>query len=323
MHIAGFGCVPYPNGDMMNTVQLGVLSTHDIEHCLRGAGLGLAVASFRCLIQSDTGLLSSPLRQLYQDYPADPEPSGFYDFRIRLARKRPAFWKKCEVAFDWEGRSPYPPLPLAHAHPLFEWGLNWCVATASGVHTVIHSAVVEREGRALVLPAQSGAGKSTLCAALALNGWRLLSDELTIVSHTDNQVQAVPRPISLKGNSIDLIRQRFPSVDMTLPVADTHKGAIAYARAPSAAVAANLQSAPIGYVVFPRFTPGAELVFEPLSRAAALTELMKHTFNVGLLGAEGFVALARAIAHADCYAVEYGDLASILHWVETTCHPHN
>lgn len=303
----------------MNTVQLGTLSTHDIEQSLRGAGLGLAVASYRCLIQSDTGLLSTPLRQLYQDYPADPVPSGFYDFRIRLVKKRPAFWKTCEVTFDWEGRSPYSPLPLAHAHPLFEWGLNWCVATASGVHAVIHSAVVERDGRALVLPGQPGAGKSTLCAALSLSGWRLLSDELTIVSHADKQVQAVPRPISLKGNSIDLIQQHYPLADMTAPVANTHKGAIAYARAPSAAVAATQQSAPIGYIVFPRYMPGAELVYEPLSRAAALTELMKHTFNVGLLGAEGFESLAQAIAHADCYAVEYGDLASILQWIETTC----
>lgn len=305
----------------MSTMLLGDFSTRDIERCLRGSGLSLSVSSFRCLIRSDTGLLASPLRQLYQDYPADPEPSGFYDFRIQLARTRPAFWKPYEVAFDWDGRSPYPALPLAQAHPLFEWGLNWCVATASGGHTVIHSAVVERDGLALVLPGQPGAGKSTLCAALALNGWRLLSDELTIVSQTDGLVQAVPRPISLKANSIDLIGQQFPQADMTQSIGGTHKGSIAYARAPSPAVAASMQSAPIGYVVFPRFVAGVELAFEPLTRAATLAELMKNTFNVGLLGAEGFASLAQAIAQADCYAVEYGNLSSILQWVETTCRP--
>lgn len=301
---------------------MGELSTLDIEHCLRGTGLGLQVASFRCLIRSDTGLLSSPLRQLYQDYAVQTESCGFYDFRIRLGKTRQNFWKPWEVAFDWDGSSPFPAMPLAQTHPLFEWGLNWCVASASGLHTVIHSAVVERAGQALVLPGQPGSGKSTLCAALALSGWRLLSDELTIVSQSNGMVQAIPRPISLKGTSIGLIGSQFPCADMTVPVTDTHKGSIAYARAASAAVTAGEKTAPIGYVVFPRFRSGAELAFEPLSRAATLTELMKNTFNVGLLGADGFEALARAIVHAKCYAVEYGDLSSILQWVDTTCrHP--
>ena len=303
----------------MNAIAMGELSEPDIERCLRAEGLSLEVASFRCLVRSDTGLLSTPLRLLYRDYPVDTSPSGIYDFQIGLAKTRSNFWKPWEVEFDWEGSSPFPKLPLAHAHPLFEWGLNWCVATASGRHTVIHSAVVERGGQALVLPGRPGSGKSTLCAALALGGWRLLSDELTIVSQSDGMVQAVPRPISLKGKSIDLIGDRFPSTGMTVPVQNTHKGAIAYARAPGMAVASSQQSAPIGYIVFPRFKAGSDLAFEPLSRASALAELMQNTFNVGMLGASGFAALARAIAGAPCYAVEYGDLASILNWVDTTC----
>lgn len=306
----------------MNSIQMGELTESEVEQRLRGDGLGLSVSPFRCLVRSDTGLLSKPLHRLYRDYSVDRIPCGFYDFRIRLAKTRPRFWKAWEVEFDWEDSSPFPTLPLAQAHPLFEWGLNWCMATASGLHTVIHSAVVERDGRALLLPGQPGAGKSTLCAALALGGWRLLSDELTIVSQSDGLVHAMPRPISLKGTSIDLIARKFPQADMTVPVTDTHKGSIAYARAPGPAVASSTQCAPIGYVVFPRFRAGTELIFEPLSRAAALTELMKNTFNVGLMNATGFAALARSIAHAKCYAVEYGDLSSILHWVDTTCrHP--
>ena len=295
------------------------LSVREVERCLRRDGLVLHVASFRVLVRSDTGLLAEPLRQLYQDYPVEPVPSGFHDFRVRLSRTRRAFWKAREVTFDWDGSSPFPALPLAHTHPLFEWGLNWCVATASGLHTVIHSAVVERDGHALLLPGQAGAGKSTLCAALSLGDWRLLSDELTIVSKSDALVQPVPRPISLKGRSIDLIGRQFPLADMTAPVTQTHKGSIAYARAPSPSVASSNNAAPIGYVVFPRFKADAEFYSEPLSRATALAELMKNTFNVGLMGPDGFAALARAIAHAKCYAVEYGDLSSILQWVDTTC----
>lgn len=305
----------------MKSVPLGELTELQIERCLTGPGLGLELASFRCLIHSDTGLLSNPLRLLYQHYAAQVVPHGFYDFRVKLKKSRKSFLSPWQVKFDWDGNSPFPGLPLAHAHPLFEWGLNWCVATASGAHTVIHSAVVERNGFALVLPGSPGSGKSTLCAALALTNWRLLSDELTIISQADGRVQPVPRPISLKNKSIDVIRAHVPAADMTAPVTDTHKGSIAYARAPNHAVEAGKQAVPVGYVVFPKFVAGAALDFEPLTRAEALAELMEHTFNVGLLGADGFTALANAIANAKCYAVEYGDLASILNWIDTTCLP--
>lgn len=296
-------------------------STSQFEQALKDEGLGLDIGPFRCLVRSDIASVAAPLLKLYQDYPAHLSPAGFYDFRINLKKTRSNFWKPWLVEFDWEGSSPFPALPVAQAHPLFEWGLNWCVASASGAHTVIHSAVVERDGLALVLPGSPGSGKSTLCAGLALGDWRLLSDELTIISQVDGRVQPVPRPISLKNKSIDIIRTHVPSADLTVPVTDTHKGSIAYARPPASAVAGHDCPVPVGYVVFPKYVAGAQLDFEPLTHAEALSELMENTFNVGLLGAAGFTALARAMADAKCYAVEYGDLASVMNWVNHTCRP--
>jgi HprK-related kinase A len=306
----------------MHSGLVGELSEAAIDQALRGDGFSLEVAGYRCLIRSDAGRLAAPIRQLYAGYRASTSAGDvFHDFRIGISRQGWLSSGRQKVAFDWEGNSPFPEMRVEHAHPLFEWGLNWCVATASGTHAVIHSAVIEKNGLALVLPGDPGSGKSTLCAALVFSGWRLLSDELTIVSQTDGLVQPVPRPISLKNKSIDLIQRRYPQAELTPPVHDTHKGAIAYARAPQASVEATPCPVPVGFVVFPKYREGVTMGYEPLSRASALAELLDNTFNVGLLGTAGFQALARSLQHAQCFAVEYGDLDSILAWIEEVCVP--
>lgn len=293
---------------------LGNIPKEDIARALLGEGLSLQVSDFRCLIRSDTGLLTQPLSLLYQDYSASETRSGFYDFQINLRRRRSG--RSSEVEFSWEGASPFPELPISQTHPLFEWGLNWCIATLSGADIVIHAAVVEKDGAALVLPGQPGSGKSTLCAELALSGWRLLSDELTIISVQTGLVRPIPRPISLKHASIDIIGSRFPTVDMTEPVTDTRKGPIAYVRPPTSAVVAWATPVPVRKVIFPRYRENCDFSFQPVTRAQALTRLLENTFNVGLIGRAGFEVLARSISTADCYLVEYSQLNDIAHWLD-------
>ena len=45
-----------------------------------------------------------------------------------------------------------------------------------------------------------------------VSGWRLLSDEMTLLSTSDGQIYPVPRPISLKNESIDVIQKLSPAV---------------------------------------------------------------------------------------------------------------
>jgi len=75
---------------------------------------------------------------------------------------------------------------------------------------MLHAAVLEKNGRAVVLPGDPGAGKSTLTAALMLSGWRLLSDEITLVDRDDGLLVGLARPVSLKNASIDVIQRAFP-----------------------------------------------------------------------------------------------------------------
>jgi hypothetical protein len=67
---------------------------------------------------------------------------------------------------------------------------------------------------------------------LVLSGWRLLSDELTLIDRKTGLIQPLPRPVSLKNQSIDVIRQFSPDTYINRASHDTVKGAMAHMRPP-------------------------------------------------------------------------------------------
>lgn len=249
---------------------------------------------------------------LYADFPLLPEDE-FADFHIAVTRdggiRR---WLRPHVRFFLDGVASFVPLNLDHAMVSLEWGLNWCVASHSHQYLVIHAAVVERQGAAVLLPAPPGSGKSTLSAALSLRGWRLLSDELALYDPATNQVYGMARPINLKNRSIDVLRAFEPSVVMTDPVRDTSKGKVALLRPPAAAVRRAREPAIARYIVFPRFSPDAPAELVDMSKARACMAIAEQSFNYDVLGRSGFDAVTGLVDRCSCHAFSYGALDQAL-----------
>jgi len=187
---------------------------------------------------------------------------------------------------------------------MFEWVMNWCVSNKAHSYLIIHAAVLERGGRAFILPAPPGSGKSTLCAALVCRGWRLLSDELALVRPADLAMLPLPRPVSLKNASIDVIRAWDPQAVFGPAVPETSKGTIAHMRAPRASVAAALETARPTHIVFPRYEAGAQTRLAPVPKARLFTRVADNAFNYTVLGATGFDTLGR-LADA-CAGFDFG-----------------
>jgi HprK-related kinase A len=234
-------------------------------------------------------------------------PADFADFHVavdaptsvrRLLRR--------QALFRSGGHRPFLPLPAAQAFPMLEWGLNWCVSANCHQYLVVHGAVAERGGRAMILPAPPGSGKSTLCAALVARGWRLLSDELTLIDITSGRIVPLPRPISLKNESIEAVRRFWPEAAIGPVVHDTVKGSVAHVRPPSESVRRSMQDVIPGWVVLPRFKAGHPMSLEPVSKAAAFMQMVDSAFNYSIHGRGGFEALADLIAASSCYRFEYG-----------------
>lgn len=275
---------------------------------LSTSGLWIRTGAFVTHLQTSIDGVAEGIALLYRDYPLETE-GGFADFHVRLASPRNARrWLRPQVQFLFDGHAPFKPLPFEQAFPMFEWGLNWCISSHANTYLIVHAAVVEKNGWAAILPAPPGSGKSTLCAALVNRGWRLLSDELAMIRLSDGKLVPLPRPVSLKNASIEIIRDYEPSVTFGPTVADTTKGTVAHMRAPAESVARASETVSPAWIIFPKYQPGADACLSVLPKARAFMRVAENTFNYSLLGATGFETLGGVIDAALCYDFVYSKL---------------
>ena len=279
-----------------------------LAHHLRHDGVHLNTGAFTTHLHIGVDALVTEFAQMYADYELE-QPAGIDDFQVRIdapsllrrhLRPQVTNWVDNEQIIE--------PLPMDQAFPCLESGLNMAVAYLDVAPLVVHSAVLERDGRALVMPAPSGSGKSTLCAALAWRGWRLLSDEMAIFCFQTGRLLANPRPVSLKNRSVDVLRAFAPQASFSRVYYATTKGDIAYMRAPTDAVARAHESAGPGLLVAPVFRHGAPVSVRAMERVEAFRWLTDNSINYASMLQHGFDTITRFIEHSGCYALTYSKL---------------
>ncbi|MDB5409101.1 MAG: hypothetical protein JWL84_4013 [Rhodospirillales bacterium] len=281
----------------------------EVARRLRGDGLSLRLGPFTAAIRSPIASVAEGIAALYADNETLEEP-GFRDFHLSVdASGGLRRWVRRQCRFDFDGASPFKPLPVAHALPILEWGLNWCIASNAHRYLIIHAAAIERGGRVAILPGEPGAGKSTLCAGLVgSGGWRLLSDELSLIDMATGRFIPLARPISLKKESIEIIRGFVPDAVLSRETHDTTKGRVALVKATADSVRRAGETAAAGWIIFPRFVPGAPPILERQSKAAAFIELATNAFNYSIHGKRGFTVVADVVETCECYRFTYCSL---------------
>jgi HprK-related kinase A len=280
--------------------------THRLAH-----GLDLETGPFVFHIQSREVAVFNGIRRIYADFPISTE--AVRDFHVRVRRPNNLRrWYHPQVVFEHDRESPFKPLPASHAFASLEWGMNWCIAGYAHHYLTLHAAVLERNGRAVMLPGEPGAGKSTLTAALSLSGWRLLTDETALVDLDTGELWPMARPINLKNNSIDIIQAFSRSAIFGDKAFDTHKGTVAHLKPSQDTVTRMHESSRIGWVIFPRWEADAQAKLTRRPRADTFVFAAENSFNYSVLGETGFRTLEGLIRHADCYDFRYGKLEDAL-----------
>lgn len=286
---------------------LGEIPERDLAERMRGDGIAVRTGPFTFRVRCPFGDVVADLRRLYGQHPEAPD--DFIDYHVSVGS--PAGlrrWIRPQAIFRFDRATPFKPLPRAQALPMLEWGMNWVIANNAHQYLILHAASVEKNGRAAILPGPPGSGKSTLCAALVNRGWRLLSDELTLIDPVDGSLLALARPINLKNDSIGIIRDFVSDATLSRPAHDTVKGTVALLKPPADSVTQVDKRAIPAWIILPDFQRGAATELGQRSRADSFIELGRNAFNYSILGRTGFRTLARVIDSSLCFRFRYSRL---------------
>jgi len=289
-------------------VKVSSLSFSDFRAQIKNEGAFLETGPFTVHIRSSLRDVAEGIYRLYGQHPL-AESNDFADFHITLDRPSGTRrWLRPQVVFSFDGHNPFKPLPLLQAFPMFEWTYNWCIANHSNQYLILHAACIEKNGRVAILPGPPGAGKSTLCATLVNNGWRLLSDELSLIDIFSGKMYGLARPVNLKNESINIIRRNFPEAVMGRATSDTVKGTVAHMKAPDDSIERVMEPADARWIIFPKYKAGTNAEIKPRSKACTFIYAAENSFNYSNLGNTGFEVLEKMINHVECFDFSYSSL---------------
>jgi len=288
--------------------KLSEYRTGDVAAALRAGTLEMELGPFSMRVKGTERTLTAFLQDAYRDVPVRLQLADVTDVAINV--RAPSLLRKFvrrQVIPDPGFIVPAVPLP-PHLSPLaLEMGLNLTIALKCCRFATFHSAVLGNSKGAVLVSAKSGGGKSTLACALMSEGYRLFSDEFGLLDMVDAKLHPYPRPVSLKGESIDIVKEFTGGDWITNTLTGTPKGNIAYRRARSSDIEAANQPLPAKLLIFPVFAEGVSPGAKELPKAEALMKLIPSSTNYHLLGAPAFRSLLQMVGGAKAYEITYGN----------------
>jgi len=286
---------------------LSHLSADDFSQRLARGELPLRVGPYIYNVQSNLSSVAAGIKTLYADFRL-ADPREFVDYNVAILRSGFVQRIRGEAEFIFDGKSPFDTIPTGQAYAFLEWGMNWCVALHTNEYLKLHAAAVSRGNIGIIMPGVPGAGKSTLCAALGLSGWRILSDEHTMIPPDTVEIVPLCRPVSLKNESIEVIRS-FSSSAIFGPISKkTHKGVVVHMKADLQADSHDTKNVQARAMIFPRYARDEPQRLSPRRRTDSFILAAYHSFNYSLLCEAGFEAMRTLIENVDCYDLVYHDL---------------
>jgi len=287
-------------------VIVGDISYSDVVRQLEQDGLTVRTGPFVVRLWSPLPEIAQAVHFLYTAHEVC-RGADFADLHLRI-EPAGSFWHRDRIAVFVNGVQWGDP-PRAAAVGYLEWGQNYGIFSNAHYYLLLHAGIAERNGKCVILPGQSRAGKSTLSAALSLNGWRLFTDEIGLLSPRTGKLEPLSRPAFLKGESLAVIENTFPQAELgPRGWFEEENVEIGHLRPQREHVARSQEPASPAWLIFPRYVPGAVTELKPIPRGESFIRLARLTVNYSVLADKGFECLAAVVEQCECFEFTYSRL---------------
>jgi len=299
-------------------MNVGSQSFSQFYNAARHGALAIACGPIVVRIRGNYRILLREIQDMYADYPTIALQDDGADFSVHIEPLNPVrrfIRPSYHVISDKPG--PFAPLPGDLAFVGFEMAQNWQIACTHNRHLVFHASVVaSAQGGAVLMPGQSGSGKTTLAAALGFRGWRFLGDEFGLFCLDRQCFDPLPRPISLKNESIETMLSWAPDGLFSRVYENAPKGRMIYLQPPSGTLEETHPPARLSAIVFPNFNVQSAPQAERMRPAEAAVELMNASVNFDKLGVPAFDQIMTWANTVPAYRLTYPSLHAALALIE-------
>ena len=131
---------------------------------------------------------------------------------------------------------------------------------------------------------------------------------MALISVLNGKIFAVPRPISLKNQSLNIIQSFSSDADFGSVVKNTAKGDLAFMKAPEQSVKEAEVNARLSKIIFPFYKAKSVTHFQAISKGTAFMKMIENSFNYNALGKTGFEVLSKTIDNCNCFNLTYDSL---------------
>ena len=183
------------------------------------------------------------------------------------------------------------------------WAIHDMVPKNVEDFVFLHAGAASRDGQAVLVPAPMEHGKSTLIAALMLEGFDYLSDEMGVLDPLTGLAVPFAKHITLDQDSLRF----FPGLEDRLADRDGISARLnqRFVR-PEDAGAEIAAPVPVGWLVFPTLDWDGAPRLSPLPRAEAVEKMASNCYNLYRHGDRGVVLLAEVARGAEAFRLDGG-----------------
>jgi len=180
---------------------------------------------------------------------------------------------------------------------------------------LIHAGVIAYNNEATLLPGKSGSGKTTLVAGLIKKGFRYLSDEIAIIDPQTLKIYPFLKPLNMKKGSLSLFKEFEPEMRLISKNDINMEDKIHHIFVNNCSIHPMNKPIPLKNIILIQYNPSIKCKLRPISRASAIFEIARCSFNQYRFREKGINILYDLVKECQCYYLCFNQLSKAINLI--------